>query len=163
MNPLLRARRSELVLAMSRNVMVGTIAPKLAEKYGCSASAIVMDWSRRKQWLTKIVKLDDPTLFHQMVAGLKSLITSAWVVYTKTDNPNAKIGALRTLESLYINIIQILQSSGAIPTVPIKFESVDALPQLDWEGLSQEDKNVITKSARILIEARSKKRHKGIH
>lgn len=165
-DPQLRARRKEMLIQISRGISIMDTSRALSEKYGRTPESIKNDWGRRKKWIPEIVKIDDPTIFHQLIAGLRSLITTYGAVYgraVEAHNTNAQVGALRSMETVYVNLIQILQSVGIIKKVPIQIEAVEGLPQIDWEELSEEDKAVLTQSARILIEARSKKQPESVY
>lgn len=162
MRPQLKARRAEMLRLVGR-FPVASVIKTLAEKYQVKEQSIRNDWGRRKTWLTKLVNLDDPTLLHKIIGDLETLISTAWLEYNRGDNSAARVGALRTIAQLHMQRLKVLQFAGIIKAPPIEVKTLDEIPEVVWEQLSEEEKDVITQSARIFIKARSKEQPESFH
>lgn len=148
-------RRKHLVKLMTRGIALKDAVPKVMEKFGCSEKVVRNDWDRRSKWLPLIIQLEDKTLLHEVVAGLKEIIPMAWLIYSQAKgNPNARIGALKLAQSTYVELIKLLQSVGAVEKAPMKIETTHR--HVDWEKLTDEERRSIIASARILIRSEKK-------
>lgn len=126
MNPDLLERREKLLSLICKGAPLKKAIDELIKEIDSleerekTMMAMHRDWARRKTWLPQLVRLHDKTLFPELVAGMRQIILSAWAQYGVGDNTSAKVGALRTALKGYRDIIEVLQSIGAIDRIPIE-------------------------------------------
>jgi hypothetical protein len=113
-----------------------------------SVIRIIQDWQRRKQWMTQTARLMDPTLLPELLAGMLEVRQSAWTQYATGDNSNAKVGALKVALLTYKEIIEVLQSIGAIERLPTETTLTIASTPFDADP----------EMKRLLLEAAAKQK-----
>jgi len=113
-----------MVKLRAQGVLLKNIIPDFHKKYGVSETALYIDWSKRKQWIRDVVRLQDPTLIDEMLEGLKQVLPRAWFMHTTSANESIRIAALKLAKDTYIDIIELLQSLGIIIKVPDQIEVI---------------------------------------
>lgn len=124
--------RQEILKAVCKGVTVRETAEGIAKKEypGDTKKDMKMrktliarlqkDWSRRNVWMPMIVRINDSSLICELLAGMRETIPWAWMEYTKaTDNPIAKINALKLVKDTNKDMIEVLQNIGAITRVEV--------------------------------------------
>jgi hypothetical protein len=91
-------RRKDILRFHSRGLKLSDYIEKLAKKHKCSNRALRNDFTRRHEWIPKILLLDE------------------------ADNDNARVGALKLLGDSVFRQIEVLQSLGEIQQVPQRIE-----------------------------------------
>ena len=91
--------------AVSTGLHPSVVIAQLAEKHGLSEKALWSDWERRGKWVPLLLGLEKYAEFaDELGHKLSAVQKTAWSVYLKASNDNARVGALRTiLESLEIH------------------------------------------------------------
>lgn len=123
MKKTLLERRRQFIKDFCRGVPLNIIVKGLSDKYGVSEQTIYSDWRRRNSWMPILFNVEDETLILQYIAGLKEVIPAAWTQYVEGDNTAAKVGALRLAKDIYMDLIDILQSIGAVPKKPFEIKA----------------------------------------
>ena len=111
-----------MVKLRAQGVPLKDIVGDLSTKYETTSTALYIDWKKRKGWIRKVVRLQDPTLIDEMLEGLKQVLPRAWFLYTTTQNDSIKVAALKLAKDVYIEIIELLQSLGIAVKVPDQLE-----------------------------------------
>jgi hypothetical protein len=111
-------RRTELLQQHAKGIPLKLSVQDLSGKYNRSEKQMYSDWERRKKWIPQIVQLNDPTLLHVSIEGAKSVLPKAWLLLQDTANDFVKLGALRLIKDTNIQILEILQSVGAVEKKP---------------------------------------------
>lgn len=118
MNADLIARRRDLVKDRAFGVSLHDAVERLSLKYQVTRSAIYKDWKRRRTWLSAIVGIDDPTAFFlELVAAHLEVKRLAMKEYLTGDNSAARIGALRLIRELNLDLNQMLVTHDLIARV----------------------------------------------
>jgi hypothetical protein len=116
-------RRRDMLRFHSRGLKLVDYIEKLTNKYNCSRRAIESDFSRRNEWIPKILSLDDAkALVNELMLTLKEARTAAWRIFHEADNDNARVGALRFLGDSVFRQIEVMQSLGSLQQVPQRIE-----------------------------------------
>ncbi len=98
MNPNLLKRRTEMLDAVKRGINPAAVIEQLASNYKVSTQCLWSDWKRRDQWAPVLLGLERFASFGAEVESKLNLVEKgAWSIYTHTDNPNAKVGALKVV------------------------------------------------------------------
>ena len=94
------------------------IVENLEKEFRATAKNLYHDWERRRQWIPQVVQLDDPTLLHGFLEGARSVLPKAWLLLQDTENDFVKLGALKLIKDTNIQVLEILQSIGAVEKKP---------------------------------------------
>jgi len=161
LNESLKARRLDLLRRMVKGAKLFEAVPPVAKRWRVSSETLSRDWGRRKSWIPKIVNLQDPTIIHEILTGMREIIPNIWATYAraiKEGNTSSQIGALRTAIVAYLKIIELLQATGYIPAEPVSLKA-DA-EDFAWEDLDEAERKTLIEGAKILIKQDRKKRSK---
>jgi hypothetical protein len=116
-------RRKDILRFHSRGLKLSDYIEKLAKKHKCSNRALRNDFTRRHEWIPKILLLDNSKdLVNELMLTLQEARTAAWRVFHEADNDNARVGALKLLGDSVFRQIEVLQSLGEIQQVPQRIE-----------------------------------------
>jgi hypothetical protein len=70
---------------------------------------VYQDWATRKQWLPLVLEIQDPeAFFYDILAQHREIYRLASLEYLKGDNSAARIGALRLLRDLNLDLIELM-------------------------------------------------------
>jgi hypothetical protein len=98
MNHNLLKRRADMLDASLRGIHPAVIVDQLAQNYRISVQCLWSDWERRSDWAPVLLGMEKCAAFVQKVESKLNLVEkAAWSIYTHTDNPNAKVGALKVI------------------------------------------------------------------
>jgi hypothetical protein len=111
-------RRTRMLQEHLMGVPLKLIVQNLEEEFGVKAHRLYVDWGRRQKWIPQVVQLDDPTLLHKFLEGAKSVLPKAWFLLQDTENDFVKLGVLKLIKDTNIQVLEILQSVGAIEKKP---------------------------------------------
>jgi hypothetical protein len=104
-------RRRDMVKHHNAGISLADSVQLLASKYGNTTSTLYADWSKRRQWLKVLLSIDDPeTFWLDVIATHRDLQRLATLEYLKGDNSNAKIGALRLLRDVNLDMADLLEN-----------------------------------------------------
>lgn len=159
-------RRSEHLNMVGLGVQLLEIVKTLAAKYKVSTTAIYIDHAKMHEWAAYVsIMKDGKAVAYVVLNALRRLVPRAWKSYVEASTSAERVGAIREMRSIYMDIVRILINIGKIPRVPEKFEYEDVTEyfDIDWEKLSEEEKDAITEGARVLIKSRSEKRSESLH
>jgi len=153
----LMERREELLRAAVKRVPIKTVAEEMSKAETEDPAertriqlAIQKDWSRRSVWMPNLVKINDPTILAETVAGLREILPCAWGEYASGDSSSSKIAALRLAKETYHDIIDLLQSVGAVQKIPTEIAGTVAMVGV---GMPFEaDPTIIALSKKLLAE-----------
>jgi transcriptional antiterminator len=102
-------RRRELVKELSLGAPLVAVVKVLAQKFGVTTRTIRYDYAKRKHWLPILLEISDPhTFFMDLLADHKELKRLSTLEFLQADNSNAKIGALRLLRDLNMDLIELV-------------------------------------------------------
>lgn len=91
---------------------------QLAEKYHVSPRAVYGDWSRRGEWAGAFVDLrGSGTLLIDLVTRHEELYSRAFSAYAQADNSSARVGALRLLRELNLDLNDLAVSRDLLERV----------------------------------------------
>lgn len=97
----LAARREDLLRFICKGIPLVNAAEEMTKgiqddvEHKRARDSIIKDWQRRTRWMPQIVRLQDPTLLPEILAGMLEIRKSAWAQYASGDNTSAKVGALK--------------------------------------------------------------------
>jgi hypothetical protein len=111
-------RRTKMLQQHLMGIPLKLIVENLEKEFGASAKNLYHDWERRQKWIPQVVQLDDPTLLHGFLEGAKSVLPKAWLLVQDTENDFVKLGALKLIKDTNIQVLEILQSVGAVEKKP---------------------------------------------
>jgi len=94
------------------------VVENLEEKYGAKAKQLYRDWERRDKWIPQIVRLNDPTLLHQLIQGVREVLPALNLLVQQTENDSVKLGALKAIKEIYLDVLKVLQSIGVVEGKP---------------------------------------------
>jgi len=79
-----------------------TMIGQLAEKYHASEKCLWSDWERREKWVPVLLGLEKYGEFAEVIESkLNAVQKAAWTIYLRSENDNARVGALKVvLDSL---------------------------------------------------------------
>jgi hypothetical protein len=90
----------------------------LSETYGVSRRAIYYDWQRRTAWMRALLEVGDPEQFAlDVIAHHLEIRRFATLEYLKGDNSAARIGALRLIRNLNLDLNEMLVTQDLITRV----------------------------------------------
>ena len=111
-------RRMELLTQRALGVPLRDIVEDLARKHKVAEKTIYSDWRIRKKWGPKLLEIDDgdnATLsIHTLLEWLKRRSVTEVL---QGDNSAARIGAIKTAESIAMDLYDIFKDTGKIQTV----------------------------------------------
>jgi hypothetical protein len=94
------------------------IVTHLAVKYDVSTRQLYRDWQHRGDWLDAIVGIGDPSVFFtELVATHLEVKRLAMKEYLTGDNSAARIGALRLIRDLTLDLDKMLVIKDLIARV----------------------------------------------
>ena len=142
-------KRRELMLRYkSRGLTMTEMCKAVADELDTPQNTIEQDWVRRKRWINKLIRLQDPSLFQEIIHNFVQIRRAAWMEYAKGDNSAAKVGALRVIETATKDEIEVLQSIGAVERLPTETTLTIASTPFDADPQMK----------RLLLEAAAKQR-----
>ena len=102
LDPKLVKRRNEMLDGVNSGMHLSVVVEQLAENYGVSERCLWSDWQRRGKWAPVLLGLEKYASFGDVAeVKLNSVQRAAWRIYVQSDNPSARVGALKVvLESL---------------------------------------------------------------
>jgi hypothetical protein len=118
MDPQLLERRTKMLQQHLMGIPLKLIIENLEKESDVTAKHLYHDWERRRQWIPQVVRLDDPTLLHCFVEGARSVLPKTWLLLQDTDNDFVKLGALKLIKETNIQVLEVLQSVGAVEKKP---------------------------------------------
>jgi hypothetical protein len=136
----------------SRGLKLVDYIEKLMKKHDCSRRALEQDFSRRREWIPKILLLDNSeNLVNELMLTLHEARNAAWRVFHESDNDSARVGALKLLNESIFRQIESMQSLGEVQQVTQKIEGVisvnpdEALNKI-LRGLFADEPDVLTET-----------------
>lgn len=118
MDKQLLERRTKMLQQHLMGIPLKLIVENLGKESGATAKNLYHDWERRRHWIPQVVQLDDPTLLHSFLEGARSVLPKAWLLLQDTDNDFVKLGALKLIKDTNLEVLEILQSVGAVEKKP---------------------------------------------
>ena len=118
MDKQLLERRTKMLQQHLMGIPLKLIVENLEREFGATAKNLYHDWERRRQWIPQVVQLDDPTLLHSFLEGARSVLPKAWLLLQDTENDFVKLGALKLIKDTNLEVLEILQSVGAVEKKP---------------------------------------------
>lgn len=120
MDKLLLERRTKMLHEDLMGIPLKLIVENLEKEFHVNSDALYRDWHRRQKWIPQVVQLDDPTLLHKFLEGAKSVLPKAWFLLQDTENDFVKLGVLKLIKDTNIQVLEILQSVGAVEKKPVE-------------------------------------------
>jgi hypothetical protein len=111
-------RRTKMLQQHLMGIPLKLIVENLEKESVATAKNLYHDWERRRQWIPQVVQLDDPTLLHGFLEGARSVLPKAWLLLQDTENDFVKLGALKLIKDTNLEVLEILQSVGAVEKKP---------------------------------------------
>ena len=111
-------RRTEMLQQHLMGLPLKLIVGNLEGKYNTRAKQLYRDWERRDKWIPQVVRLNDPTLLHQLVEGAREVLPTLNLLVRETENDFVKLGALKAIKDTYLDLLKILQSIGVVEEKP---------------------------------------------
>jgi hypothetical protein len=104
-------RRREMVKNHNMGLPLADSVQHLASKYGNATTTLYADWRKRRTWLKVLLAIDDPeTFWLDLIATHRDIKRLATLEYLKGgDNGNVKIGALRLIRDLNLDMADLLE------------------------------------------------------
>ena len=115
-------RRTEMLRNHLMRIPLKLSVDTLHEKYGTPEKQLYRDWERRRQWLPQIAQLNDETMLHQCILGAEQILSKAWLLAEETKNGFVKVAALKLIKDTNMEILEALQSVGAVEKRPIQVD-----------------------------------------
>ena len=111
-------RRTKMLEEHLLGIPLKDIVEDLQSKYKASPDQLYRDWERRNKWIPQIVRLNDPTLLHQLVEGAREVLPALNLLAQNGENDFVKLGALKAIKETYLDLLKILQSIGVVEEKP---------------------------------------------
>ena len=167
MRETLLKRRSEMLNMVALGIPLAEMVETLAKKYKVSTVAIYIDHKKMHMWAAYVSTLaDGRAVIWVVVNALRRLVPRAWQSYTKAQTSAERIGAIREMHSIYMDIMRVLINTGKIKATTPKLDIEDVTPFLDlkeWNKLPEDEQYAITEAARLVIKNRVKTRSESLH
>jgi len=121
---------------MAKMFVVGASPTKIIRnlmasgKYDVSERTLWKDWATRHEWMPEIIQLDPKSLRTNLLEVLLSSMESrryalqAFNMAREQSNINGMIGAIRTVNEVNAQIVELLKLTGAVEE-PVKRGEVD--------------------------------------
>ena len=143
-------RRSELLKLEGIGFSENEIVTELSQKYHVDPRTVYRDFETRSKW-----QLDPDAHKHYLKAfnRLEQIYKRAAAIYlTNSNNANAQLGATRIMADIAIKQIDF---SGYKPKfTPDEIQlSWEKEEPIDWDALSKEDREIVSKASEILRNA----------
>jgi len=117
-NRALLERRTKMLRLSLTGVPLRLVIDSLSKEYDVKEKLLYNDWERRNIWIPQVVQLNDPTLLHKLLEGAKAVLPKAWLLLEDSENEFVKLGALKLIKDTNLEVLEILQSIGAIEKKP---------------------------------------------
>lgn len=138
-----KQRRLEMLKQLSLGFDKTEVLKTLAKKYQKSMQTMYVDYNTMATWAPIVTALDDGKgITYVILQGLKGLIPRAWDTYTKAATNAERIGAIREMRAIMLDILKILVAVGKVEKVYDKgFESDADLSELlkNFDAIFQEE------------------------
>ncbi len=118
---MVKKRRRELCTFMFRGIAMYRVKKLIAEKYDCTEETVMLDWKKRAQWLDTVfdVPIENPELLlMDILAEHQEIKRECWKLYHECPNENIKLGAMKQVMNVNHELLEMLQSVGAINKEP---------------------------------------------
>jgi hypothetical protein len=122
MNRELLERRTKMLRQHIMGVSLKNIIEALKEEYDVQEHALYQDWERRDQWIPQVLQLNDPTLLHRLIEGMRLVIPKCWVIAETSKNPFARLRALQIIKDTNLHLVEVLQAVGLVEKRPIQVD-----------------------------------------
>ena len=102
------------------------IVPRVMDATGFPESTVWYHWGRRNQWIPILLNMDHEKTtqaIQNLLAGYRVHQAESLRTFRRTDNPNAKVGALREYRDSLSDEWAFRQSLGMMPKVAVKTET----------------------------------------
>ena len=121
-------RRRELLKLRSLGVSLPDAVKELASKFDVSARTIYSDWEKRKDWIGLFLDIGDPEAFSlDILSNHRQIYSFAVKEYLSADNSSARIGALRLLRDLNLDLNELVTLNGLLERgKPVEDRGVEA-------------------------------------
>jgi hypothetical protein len=140
-------RRKKMLKMFFRGIATSTWVAEIAKEYECSESRIWDDWRLRKTWLDEVFDISAVVDDIKMdIAELSNIKEEAWRTYHQAENAQSKVAALKIIDGVIRNKIDILQSVGLLHKEALKVGSSIELKG----GLSDEDRELLKQYVDVL-------------
>ena len=91
-------RRTEMLDMVNSCYHPSAFIGQMAQNYGVSERCLWSDWQRRSKWAPLLLGMDRYASFEDVAESkLNALQKAAWRIYVQSDNPNARVGALKVV------------------------------------------------------------------
>lgn len=125
MDKLLLDRRTEMLRQHLMGLPLKLIVENLEGKYGTKAKQLYRDWERRNHWIPQVVRLNDPTLLHQLVQGVIEVLPALNLLVQQTENDFVKLGTLKAIADIHFKLLKVMQSIGVVEEKPAQVNLVN--------------------------------------
>lgn len=109
MNSDLLKRRQKMLELHGKGLSLAETVKIVEEEFDVARRTLYHDWRNRKEWISSIVDLgDSETFFLEVVNSHREIYRMAVMEYLRCDNSSAKIGALRLLRELNLDLQEMI-------------------------------------------------------
>lgn len=114
----MKNRRRETATMIYRGIDKQTVWKTIGEKYDVCPETVRIDWSRRDEWMPHLFNMDSPgKMVLDIVNNHKEVMDRLWEMSRNTNNENIELGTLKEIRKVNQDILDMLQSVGAVHQV----------------------------------------------
>jgi len=119
-------RRKTFVETLSRTGSMKFALDVTSKKCGVTKNALRADWCRRSSWPKEVFEgINDPVFTFFYVFEIQGALRQTENLIRKTDNPNCKLGAIRTKVDTLFKLVN-LQRAASLKAVLARMERLEA-------------------------------------
>ncbi len=111
-------RRRNLLNLRCNGVLLSEAVKSLSAKYGVSERQVYADWRCRSRWMSWFIDLDGGSeALRDILARHESIFSDASREYRRAQNDSARIGALRLMKDINLDVAEFLVQADLLRRV----------------------------------------------
>lgn len=115
---IMKQRRRETATMIYRGLPKQTVWKEIADRYDVSPETVRVDWSKRDEWMPHLFNMDSPgKMVLDIVNNHKEVMDRLWEMSRDTENENIELGTLKEIRKVNQDVLDMLQSVGAVHQV----------------------------------------------
>jgi len=114
----MKERRRKTAAMIYRGMKKKTVWETIADEYDVDPDTVRIDWYKRDEWMPELFNLDSPgKMVLDIVNNHKEIMDRLWEITRGTENENVELGALKEIRKVNQDVLDMLQSVGAVHQV----------------------------------------------
>jgi len=134
-------RRRKMASMIYSGMKKSTVWERISEEYDVTSETARVDWCNRDNWMPELYSFDNPgKMVLDRVNSHQEVMDRLWNIVRDTENDNAKLGALKELRKVNQDVLEMLQSVGAVNQVAKELHIVKEEEEVDPNQITAVDK-----------------------